>query len=380
MKYAADHLTGDRLASAAFLLVLSLILLAFGCYLIGKIVLTTVIALCNAVLLPIVGAGGVVAGGLQGMAFKCLCNIGLALIKLPLTVVYAGAYAALLHSMLDVEGNPIQVLLLATLLLVIAIVAFRRLAAGLHNSHGNVLNFLNRGGGSRELPKAPLPQSVRRAGALALHAGATAIGVPPTLTGLATSVGRGLRNKIRPGQRAHQMPANTQKGNDDPQQQWWAQQHQWYGAQHQWWAQNQYNAANAAPVKTSAVAGDANTNAPSPSVTESLRLLYGPRGEVLRDVPPLHPAVAGALGAMPRQIQAAASLPPSSPASAQPRPTPPKPSPASRPRPRVTDAVSAPSRTPSASSSATRTRHAPSAPAARRGANRSRVAELINSR
>ena len=39
MKAAADHLTGDRLASAAFIELLASILLIFGCYLIGKMAL-----------------------------------------------------------------------------------------------------------------------------------------------------------------------------------------------------------------------------------------------------------------------------------------------------------------------------------------------------
>ncbi|OKH79724.1 hypothetical protein EB73_34735 [Mycobacterium sp. SWH-M3] len=305
MKYAADHLTGDRLASAAAIEILAGILLVFGCYLIGKIVLATIIALTNAILLPVVGTLGVVAGGLQGMAFKCLCNIGLALIKLPLTVVYAGAYASLLGSMLKVDGNPVQILLLATILLVIAVVAFRRIDSGLKNSHGNVLSFLNRGGGSPERPKATTPTLLKRTGALALQAGAATFGVPPSLTGLAIGAGRGVRNKVSPP-KAHKLPA-TQSPEDQAQQQWWAQQHQWYGAQYQWWATNQHDSADAAaPVTTSASGPSSPLPAPPADAPPSAPRVH----DVLREAPPMHPYVASAVGAMPQQIQQASSLPP----------------------------------------------------------------------
>ncbi|WP_102144344.1 hypothetical protein [Mycobacterium hubeiense] len=232
MKYAADHLTGDRLASAAFMLLLSTILLTFGCYLIGKILLAVVIALSNAIMLPIVGTLGVVAGGLQGMAFKCLCNIALALIKIPPTVIYAGAYAALLGSMLDVDGNPIQVLLLSTVLLIVSIFAFRRIEAGLNNKHGNVLSFLNRGGSS-ELPKPPPSTLAKLAGrgtSLALQAGGAALGVPPTVTGLAVGAGRAARRSLSGGGRgAHLAAERSHKQQQDRQNaqyqqdanQWW---------------------------------------------------------------------------------------------------------------------------------------------------------------
>lgn len=302
MKYAADHLTGDRLASAAAIEFLAGILLLFGCFLIGKIVLTTVIALTNAILLPVVGTLGVVAGGLQGMAFKCLCNIGLALIKLPLTVVYAGAYASLLGSMLKVDGNPVQILLLATVLLVIAIVAFRRIDAGLKNSHGNVLSFLNRGGGSPELPKTTTPTLLKRTGALALQAGGAALGVPPSLTGLAIGAGRGVHNKLS-SSKAHKLPA-TQSAQEQERQQWWAQQHQWYGAQYQWWATNQASENAPTPVGS-------GPSSPLPAPPADGPSSSAPRvNEILREAPPMHPYVASAVGAMPQQIQPVISLPP----------------------------------------------------------------------
>lgn len=304
MKYAADHLTGDRLASAAAIEFLAGILLLFGCFLIGKIVLTTVIALTNAILLPVVGTLGVVAGGLQGMAFKCLCNIGLALIKLPLTVIYAGAYASLLGSMLKVDGNPVQILLLATVLLAIAIVAFRRIDSGLKNSHGNVLSFLNRGGGSPELPKATTPTLLKRTGALALQAGGAALGVPPSLTGLAIGAGRGVRNKLS-SNKAHKLPG-TQSAEEQQQRQWWAQQHQWYGAQYQWWASNQHSSAHE-PITVS----EHGPSSPLPApVSDQDSSSSPPRvHELLREAPPMHPYVASAVGAMPQQIQPASSLP-----------------------------------------------------------------------
>ena len=63
----------------------------------------------------------------------------------------------------------------ATIALVIAVVAFRRIDSGLKNSHGNVLSFLNRGGGSPERPKATTPTLLKRTGALALQAGAAEV-------------------------------------------------------------------------------------------------------------------------------------------------------------------------------------------------------------
>lgn len=371
MKYAADHLTGDRLASMAFMNVLALILLTFCCYLIGKIVLTTVILLSHAVMLPIVGAGGVVAGGLQGTAFKCLCNIGLGLIKLPMTVVYAGAYAALLHSMLEVEGDPTEILLLATVLLVIAMFAFRRISAGLHNGHGNVLNFLNRGGGGKELPKPPMPSVMRRAGSLAVQGTAAALGVPPSATAMAMTAARGLNKKVRSGSKGQQLAAGTNPATA-AQQQWWAQQHQWYGAATQWAMQSQQAPSPATSgTSTSSAAGAGNPMPSAPTGPSSaVRLLYGPRGEVLREVPPMHPAVAGAVGAMPRHLQSAASLPALPAPPAHPRPAPSS-GPRSSPPPARPAAARPPRPTPAPAHTPRPSRPAASAP---------RVTQLLNSR
>ena len=267
MKYAADHLTGDRLASAMAMLVLSAILLAFGCYLMGKIVLTVVLALSNAIMLPVVGTLGVVAGGLQGMAFKMLCNLALSLIKIPLTVVYAGAYAALLGAMLDVDGNPIQVLLLSTILLIVAIVAFRRIEGGLKNSHGNVLSFLNRGGGSSELPKAPPSTLARRSSALALQAGGAALGVPPTLTGLAVGAGRSVRNHHGGARGAHLTDPALQQFQQFQRYEQQYQQYQQYQRhrQHQLYQHDQQRAAAAANEQQQV--SSQNSSGPPPSTT-----------------------------------------------------------------------------------------------------------------
>jgi hypothetical protein len=318
MKGAADHLTGDRLASAAAMLLLSAILLAFGCYLMGKIILTVVLALTNAIMLPVVGTLGVVAGGFQGMAFKCLCNLALALIKIPLTVVYAGAYAALLGAMLRVDGNPIQILLLSTILLIVAIVAFRRIEAGVKNGHGNILSFLNRGG-SAELPKSPPSPLARRSTALALQAGGAALGVPPTLTGLAVGAGRSLRN--HGGGRGAHLAASRSHGqqpsqHDDP-----ATQQQW----NQWW-QHQQHATTDQQQPTGHITGDpAAAPAASTPPADPPQVPVSRVTQVLRQAPALHPDVATAIGAMPQQIQPAASLPPVPHQPSQPSRTPQQP-------------------------------------------------------
>lgn len=347
MKFAADHLTGDRLASAAFMLVLSVILLAFGCYLIGKIILAVVVALSQAIMLPIVGTLGVVAGGLQGTAFKCLCSIGFALIKIPLTVVYAGAYAALLRSMLDVDGNPIQVLVLSTVLLVVAIIAFRRIEAGLRNRSGAVLNFLNRSGGSAELPPAGFSPLMRRGTALAMQAGGAALGVPPTVTGLAVAAARSVGRPHREPSGAHlaaadhnpydqntalpegypiQVPQQLIGGGDST------------GGQQQ------------AHPDAGVEAGLSGAAAPDAPAVQGVPHSGAPRvTDVLQQAPPLHPDVAAALAAMPQQIQPAASLPPitvTPPTAPPPPPHPPRASTNSArpaaPRPPATAPRSAP--------------------------------------
>lgn len=309
MKFAADHLTGDRLASAAFIQLLASILLIFGCYLIGKMALLTVLALINALMLPVVGTLGVIAGVCQGMAFKCLCNIGLSLVKLSLTVIYAGAYTALLGSMLNntTIGSPTQTLVFCVLLLVIAIIASRRLEVGLRQGHSSALNFLTRGGPT-EMPKPQVPSVVKSTATMALHAGAAALGVPPHVSGLAVAAGKNMRQR---GRGPNQMPAGAPTGPSAPdpstQQQWWDQQNQWYGAQQQWYAQQQsqsqyfYSGSDATTQPIPVI----NPNAPEPDPGRTAPSV----SHYIQQAPPLHPAVASALNAMPQQIQPAASMP-----------------------------------------------------------------------
>lgn len=311
MKAAADHLTGDRLASAAFIELLASILLIFGCYLIGKMALLTVLALINALMLPVVGALGVIAGAAQGMAFKCLCNIGLSLVKLSLTVIYAGAYTALLGSMLNDTkiGSPTQTLVFCVLLLVIAIIASRKLEVGLRQGHSRALNFLTRGGPT-EMPKGQVPNIVKRTGTMALHAGAAALGVPPHVSGLAVAAGKNLRNRRRGPGGPNQMPAGAPTGSSAPdpvaQQQWWDQQNQWYGAQQQWYAQqNQSQYFYSGSDATTQPIPVINPNAPEPDPARTAPSV----SHYIQQAPPLHPAVASALNAMPQQIQPAASMP-----------------------------------------------------------------------
>lgn len=362
MKDAADHLSGDRLASAAAIGLLAAILLAFGCYLIGKIVLTTVIALCNAIMLPIVGAAGVVAGGLQGMAFKCLCNIGLALIKLPVTVVYAGAYAALLHSIFQIDRPPMEILLMATVLLLVAIVAFRRLSAGLSNSGGSILNFLNRGGGSAtELPKPPLPTALRRGSAIAMQAGGAALGVPPSVTGLAIAGARRLRGTPPSTGPAAHAP--------DPQTAWWAQQHQWYGATNQWSATN-----NPTPTPTVPTTNPSVSTTPDPPPST-------PATQLLQQLPALHPAVAGAVGAMPQQMQAAGSLPSYQSPRRRPPQTPAASAPPTHERARAASAAATPPQQQHPpTTQRSRQRSTPAVATSAPRAPRKRVTDVINTR
>ena len=379
MKYAADHLTGDRLASAGFMLLLAAILLAFGCYLIGKIVLAVVIALSNAIMLPIVGTLGVVAGGLQGTAFKCLSNIAIAVIKIPLTVIYAGAYAALLGNMLDVKGNPIQVLLLSAVLLIVAVFAFRRIEAGLKNSHGNILSFLNRGGGSAELPKPPPSTLARRGTALAMQAGGAALGVPPSLTGLAIGAGRAARHRLRGTGRGAHLAA-TRSHNQQQQQQAAAQyQHDanqwWHHQASQWWQaqQDPTSAQHQQPITPDGSAAPIPTSPPQPAPDSQSP--PPPRvTEYIREAPPMHPHVAAAVGAMPQQMQTAASLPAVNLSSRAARPTT---TPLRRtrpPMPRSTAAFSAPPSQPPATQLPQQPAPTPPAPEPRR----SQAADIVN--
>lgn len=386
MKYAADHLTGDRLASAAFIWLLALILLAFGCYLMGKILLTVVIALTNAIMLPIVGSLGVVAGAMQGMAFKCLCNIGLALIKLPLTVIYAGSYAALLGSLLDAsdKSNPIQTLFLAAILLVIALLAFRRINRGLKNSGGNVLNFLNRGGGNTNAATTQLPgagtgsKMLRRGAALALQAGGAALGVPPTVTGLVVGGAGALRRRTSSSaQRANQLPADAASQAElvDRHQD----QYERYQNQYEWYEQRQ-------PRPQLATSPDAEVQVTPTTMRLGSTTVRGPAvTEVIREAPPLHPHVASAVSAMPHQMRSAPALPAGSfhrsskPVSSHPRP--------SRPMRQAAQPARAAASTPRAVMSDASARSNRSSkpvagghsPAPQSSPARSRVLELLNS-
>ncbi|MGV7852434.1 hypothetical protein PJM29_30145, partial [Mycobacterium kansasii] len=78
---------------------------------------------------------------------------------------------------------------------------------------------------------------------------------------------------------------------------WWAQQHQWYGATNQWWATN-----NPTPTPTVPTTNPSVSTTPDPPPST-------PATQLLQQLPALHPAVAGAVGAMPQQMQAAGSLP-----------------------------------------------------------------------
>ncbi|CPV66095.1 hypothetical protein [Mycobacteroides abscessus] len=300
MKYAADHLSGDRIGTALLIWVMALVLLVFAAGLLGKVVLSVFLALINAIIFIIVGLGGTVAGPLQTTAYKCLCNIGLAILMIPVTVIYAGAYCSLLNSMLEVGGSPVRVMMLATLMLVIALLAFRRINAGLKQGQGNVLSWISQGG--RELPNAQPSRAVqaakhgvRRTSALAITAGAAALGVPPTITGLARHAGKGVRNAIKAPKTA--ATQNNQSNNNYNQ----------YLKAHSY---SQY--ANAYGQYTNAYGQWANTqngnNTPAPAQAP----VTGTRVTVMQQIqhlPPLHPAVATAVGAAPHRVSPTTSMP-----------------------------------------------------------------------
>lgn len=292
MKYAADHLTGDRLATAALLTLLSLMLLAFGCYLVGKIVLSVILALTNAVILVVVGLGGTMVGPLQASAFKCAVNLGMAVLMIPVTVAYAGAYSSLLSNMLNVDGNPVQILILATVLLVLSVIAFRRITSGLKSGRSSALNFLNRHNTSPAPAQTP-NRALQTLKLAALTTAGAAVGVPPSVSGLAYKAGRSLKASFQ----KPKVASGDQKVSTDSVKQYQENYKQYLenyaGAME---LHNQAAAANQPAVQ--------HQTASAPAQPPSNR----PRVAV--QAPPLHPVIAEAIGARPQRPSAVASMPP----------------------------------------------------------------------